>query len=881
VPIEQIGTARLASVGGKAAHLAELARIQGVHVPPGFCVTTDAFWTMLATSPRLRDRIDELSRSDPDDRDALRTLSSAIRKEVEAAPLPTGLADSVTPLIAAHADGAGWAVRSSATAEDLPAASFAGQYDTYLNVSGAPAILRHISRCWASLFSERAVAYRASNGVDHKSAGMAVIVQRLLAPQSAGVLFTADPVTGNRTMACVEAVFGLGEALVSGRVEADAYGVRDGRVVSTSIGTKPFAVQAAPGGGTAEVPIPPGRRRERVLTDAQVVRLVELGRRIEAHLGRPQDIEWCLVDDEFHIVQSRPITTLFPVPAATDVQYRVYVSVGHAQMMTDPMRPLGISVWQHTALIPMHEAGGRLFVDVTPRLASPATRALTLDVFGRGDPLLRDALETVLSRDDVLPAPAGDAPPAPPAGSMPADIETDPAIVAQLVERSRASIAALRRDITGRTGTALLDFVIADFDELKRILSDPSSHQAIMAGMGALQWLNDNMEAWLAEKGAADALMQSAPGNVTSEMGRALLDVADTVRRHPGVVALLQNAGHDGFLDELSGIPGGAESRDAIRAFLDVYGMRCVGEIDITRPRWSEHPGALVPLILANVRNFEDGAARRLFEQGLREAEKKERDLLERLRAQPGGAEKAAETKRMIDRLRTFIGYREYPKYAIVCRHAVYKQALLEEADRLVRARVLRDREDIFYLSLEEFRDAVGTGRIDEALVTRRREAFVAHHALTPPRVLTSEGEALDGAYRRDGIPAGALPGLAVSAGVVEGRARVVLDIAGADVAPGDILVTVATDPSWSPAFVAISGMVTEVGGLMTHGAVIAREYGLPAVVGVAQATRLIHDGQRIRVHGSEGYVELLPSAEDVGTRDQLGLMRTQRHGRR
>ena len=564
-------------------------------------------------------------------------------------------------------------------------------------------------------------------------------------------------------------------------------------------------------------------------------------------------------------MQSRPITTLFPVPAATDAQYRVYVSVGHAQMMIDPMRPLGISVWQQTALIPMHEAGGRLFVDVTPRLVSPATRALTLDVFGRGDPLMRDALETVLSRDDVLPAPARDAPSAPPAGSMPADIETDPAIVAQLVERSRASIDALRRDIRGRSGTVLLDFVIADFDELKRILSDPRSHQAVMAGMGALQWLNDNMEVWLAEKGAADALMQSVPGNVTSEMGRALLDVADTVRRHPGVVALLQHAGHDGFLDELSGIPGGAESRDAIRAFLDVYGMRCVGEIDITRPRWSEHPVALVPLILGNIRNFEAGAARHLFEQGLREAEEKERDLLTRLREQPGGAERTAETKQMIDRLRTFIGYREYPKYAIVSRHAVYKQALLEEADRLVRARVLREREDIFYLSLEEFRDVVRTGRIDEELVTRRREAFVSYDALTPPRVLTSEGEALDGAYRRDGIPAGALPGLAVSAGVVEGRARVVLDIADADVAPGDILVTVATDPSWSPAFVPISGVVTEVGGLMTHGAVIAREYGLPAVVGVPQATRLIHDGQRIRVHGSEGYVELLSSAGDTG----------------
>ena len=865
MPIEQIGMARVASVGGKAAHLAELVRIEGVHVPAGFCVTTDAFWTMLAASPRLRDRIDELARSDPDDRDAVRTLCAAIREEIEAAPLPTGLAESVTPLIAAHSDGADWAVRSSATAEDLSAASFAGQHDTYLNVSGVPAILRHISRCWASLFSERAVAYRARNGVDHRSVGMAVIVQRLLTPQSAGVLFTADPVTGNRTVACVEAVFGLGEALVSGRVEADAYGVRDGSVVSASIGTKPFAVQAVPGGGTAEVPIPPGRRRERVLTDAQVVRLVELGRRIEAALGRPQDIEWCLVGDEFQIVQSPPITTLFPVPAATGAQYRVYVSVGHAQMMTDPMRPLGISVWQHTALIPMHEAGGRLFVDVTARLASPATRALTLDVFGRGDPLMRDALETVLSRDDVLPAPAGDAPPAPPAGNMSADIETDPAIVAQLIERNRASIAALRRDIRGRSGTALLDFVIADFDELKRILSDPRSHQAVMAGMGALQWLNDNMEVWLAEKGAADALMQSVPGNVTSEMGRALLDVADTVRRHPGVVALLEHAGHDSFLDELNGIPGGPESRDAIRAFLDTYGMRCVGEIDITRPRWSEHPVALVPLILGNIRNFEAGAARRLFEQGLREAEKKERDLLGRLRAQPGGAEKTAETKQMIDRLRTFIGYREYPKYAIVSRHAVYKHALLEEADRLVRARVLPDREDIFYLSLEEFRDVVRTGRVDEELVTRRREAFVSHCALTPPRVLTSEGEALDGAYRRDGIPAGTLPGLAVSAGVVEGRARVVLDIADADVAPGDILVTVATDPSWSAAFVAISGVVTEVGGLMTHGAVIAREYGLPAVVGVTQATRLIRDGQRIRVHGSEGYVEILPAAQDAG----------------
>jgi phosphoenolpyruvate synthase/pyruvate phosphate dikinase len=864
VPIERIGAGQFAAFGGKAVQIGELARIDGVRVPPGFCVGTDAFWTVLAATPGLENRVAELSRTDPDERDRIGALSAAIREEIEAAPLPAGLADSVTQLVAAGGERAAWAVRSSATTEDLPTASFAGLYDTYLNVTGTAAILRHISRCWASLFAERAVSYRARNGIDHSTAGMAVVVQQLVDPRSAGVLFTADPITSNRTVACVEAVFGLGDALVSGRVEPDIYMVRDGSVISTTIGTKPFAVQAAAEGGTTEVPIPPDRRRHPVLTDAQLVQLVELGRRIEAHIGRPQDIEWCLVDAEFHIVQSRPITTLFPIPAATDDAYHVYVSVGHGQMMTDAMRPLGISVWQHTALIAMHEAGSRLFVDVTARLASPATRALTLDVFGRADPLLRDALESVLSRDG-FPMPAGDTPPAPPLLSAPVEIETDPAIVDELVERSRASIAAARRDIRNLSGPALLDFILADFAELKRILSDPISHQAVMAGMGALQWLNDNLEPWLGEKGVADRLMESVPGNVTSEMGRALLDVADLIRRHPGVVALLEDARDDSFLDELSAVPGGTESREAIRTFLEQYGMRCVGEIDITRPRWGEHPIALVPLILGNIRNFEPGAARRRFEEGLREAGETERELLERLAALPDGREKVAETKRMIDRLRTFIGYREYPKYAIVSRHFVYKQALLAEADRLVGDGVLRDREEIFYLSLEELGDVVRSRRLDEELVAGRREAFVSHGALTPPRVLTSEGEALDGAYRRADVPAGALAGLAVSAGVVEGRARVVRDIADADLAPGDILVTVSTDPSWSPTFVAIGAMVTEVGGLMTHGAVIAREYGLPAVVGVAGATRLIRDGQRIRVHGTDGYVELLPAAEGPG----------------
>jgi pyruvate,water dikinase len=528
-------------------------------------------------------------------------------------------------------------------------------------------------------------------------------------------------------------------------------------------------------------------------------------------------------------------------------------------MMTDPMKPLGLSLRQLTALPRMYEAGGRLFVDVIQGLASPATRGGILEALGKSDPLIGDALQTILERDDFIPSLPDEGPGGAPPRHAPAPIETDPAIVTDLIERSQASNGALERDIRSKSGSALLDFILADIQELKRILFDPRSHQVYMGAMDASGWLNEKLQEWLGEKNAADTLTRSVPHNVTSEMGLALLDVADVIRPHPEVVAFLQDVEDEGFLHELAKLAGGPEAREAIGAFLDKYGMRCVGEIDITRPRWSERPTTLVPVILGNVNNFEPGDGERRFEQGRKEALEKEQELLERLRALPDGERKAEETKRMIDRVRTFIGYREYPKYFIVSRHAVYKQALLEEAERLVKAHVLREKEDIFYLTFQEFHDVVRTNQVDEQLISQREDAFRSYQALTPPRVLTSEGEVIAGAYRRDDLPAGALVGLPVSAGTIEGRARVILDMAEADLEAGDILVTAYTDPSWTPLFVAIKGLVTEAGGLMTHGAVIAREYGLPAVVGVEQATQLIRDGQRIRVHGTDGYVEILP----------------------
>src|SRR6202165_3225205 len=856
---QEIDQTQVAVVGGKGAHLGELSRIEGIRVPAGFCVTTDAFRRIMAEAPSIDDRLDRLSRLTPDDPEAIRTLSAEIRRTLEGIAIPDDLAAAITRSLARLGERAAYAVRSSATAEDLPMASFAGQQDTYLNIVGPAAILEHISRCWASLFTERAVTYRLRNGFDHRKVHMAVVVQQMVFPQSAGIMFTADPVTSNRKVVSVEATFGLGEALVSGLVNADIYKVRDGEVVSRAVATKQLAIHALPAGGTQKEAIDPERQEQPALTDAQVGRLAQLGRRIEAHFGRPQDIEWCLVDDEFQIVQSRPITTLFPIPVTADGGNHVFVSVGHGQMMTDAMKPLGISFWQLTTPRPMYVAGGRLFVDVAPDVTSPASRARLLEVMGRGDPLIRDALETVLERDHFIPSIPDEGQVSAPTGSAPAPLETDPAIVTDLIGRNQESIAALKRDILTKSGSALFDFILADIQELKRLLFDRRSHQVFMGAMEATWWLNEQLEAWLGEKNAADTLTQAVPHNVTSEMGLTLLDVADVIRPHPEAVAFLQHVeGDEGFMDELAKVAGGREARDAIRAFLDKYGMRCVGEIDITRPRWSERPTTLVPVILGNIKNFEPGAGQRRFEQGRQEAWAKEQELLERLRALPDGEQKAEEAKRMIDRVRTFIGYREYPKYGMVSRYFIYRQALLEEAGRLVQAHVLREKEDIFYLTFQELHDVVRTNQVDDQLIRQRKDAFRSYQALTPPRVLTSDGEVIAGAYRRDDVPAGALVGLPVSAGTVEGRARVVLDIAEADLEPGDILVTAYADPSWTPLFVALTGLVTEVGGLMTHGAVIAREYGLPAVVGVQNATKLIKDGQRIRVHGTEGYVEVL-----------------------
>src|SRR5437773_6097998 len=863
---QDIDKTKLMVVGGKGANLGELSRIDGIIVPEGFCITAEAYKRIISQTPEFNDLLEQLYLLKVEDRERICEISKKIRSVIEGTVIAKEIDEAVTHFITKLGDKNAYAVRSSATAEDLPTASFAGQQDTYLNIIGKEAILKHISKCWASLFTERAVIYRLQNGFDHRKVYLSVVVQKMVFPQAAGIVFTADPVTSHRKLLSIDASFGLGEALVSGLVNADIYKVRNGKVIDKKISTKKLAMYALKDGGTKEQEIEPERQNRQALTDEQILQLERIGRKIEEHFGCPQDIEWCLVDDTFSIVQSRPITTLYPVPEANDQENHVYVSVGHNQMMTDPMKPLGLSFFLLTTNALMRKAGGRLFVDVTPILASPASRESILDVMGKGDPLIKDALVTIIERGDFIQSLPDDKQEKTPGKSNQGPSlanfkvlnEYDPAIVSDLIKRSQTSIEELKHNIQTKSGSDLIDFILEDIQQLKKSLSGPQGFGVIMTAMNASSWINENMKEWLGEKNVADTLSQSVPNNITSEMGLALLDVADVIRPYPEVINYLQHVKDGSSLDELVQFDGGQESRDAIRTYLDKYGMRCAGEIDITRPRWSEKPTTLVPMILANIKNCEPNASHLKFEQGRQEALKKEQELLDRLKQLPDGEQKVEETKRMISLVRNFAGYREYPKYGIVNRYFVYKQALLKEAEQLVQANVLHEKEDIFSLTFEELREVVRTKKLDYQIISTREDEYAFYEKLTPPRVITSDGEIIAGEYKRENLPAEAIVGLPVSSGVIEGRARVILNMEDAAIEDGDILVTSFTDPSWTPLFVSIKGLVTEVGGLMTHGAVIAREYGLPAVVNVENATKLINDGQRIRVNGTEGYVEIL-----------------------
>jgi pyruvate,water dikinase len=871
----EIDKTKLTLVGGKGANLGELARINGIMVPAGFCVTTEAYKTITGNNPALNELMEELAHLGVQEREKIAGVSQKVRSLIEGIAISKDIQDEIARHLAQLGEKEAYAVRSSATAEDLPLASFAGQQDTYLNVIGKEAILQHVSQCWASLFTERAVTYRIQNGFDHRKIYLSVVIQKMVFPQAAGILFTADPVTSNRKVTSIDAGFGLGEALVSGLVDADIYKVRDGQIIDKKISTKKLAIYAEKAGGTKQQALGPDVQKLQALTDEQILQLEKTGRSIEAAFGSPQDIEWCLDEGIIYIVQSRPITTLYPLPAVNDGANHVYMSLAHQQMMTDVSKPFGLSffpIWlKKLSRDPLVDAGGRPYVDVSPELTSPTARNTFVNRgLGSVDPLIQKALQNVLSRKDYIKTLYhGKSSVGGLNGGSIGNLLTglvqavkmyrkdDPEYMHDMIVQNDALAQELQQRIEGKTGAGLIDFILQDMDELFKTLVLDNYGVGIIQYY-AYNWLKNNMKKWLDEQDVTDALAQAAADNVTTEMGLALLDVADVVRQYPAVVDYFGHASDETFFEDMAGLKGGAAVSEAMRTYLAKYGVRGPGEIDITRTRWAENPAMLAPMILNNIKNFEPGAHQSIAEQKRAGARAKEQELIDRLEKLPGGKGKAKSTQKMVSVFQHFVGFREYPKYAMMQHYYVYKQALKKESARLVQAGVLHDPEDIYYLTYEELRQLAMTRQLDAGLIARRKADFAVFEKLSPPRVMTSDGEVISAEYDSANAPEGALMGVAASAGVIEGRARVVLSLEQADFDEGDILVTAFTDPSWTAVFVSIKGLVAEVGGMMTHGAVVAREYGLPAVVSVENATRLIKEGQRIRVNGTKGYVEIL-----------------------
>lgn len=627
---QEIEKTQLSLVGGKGLNLGELSNIQGIQVPEGFCVTTVGYEKAIEQNEELQTLLQQLTRLKREDRAQIGEISKEIREVIMAVQIPSDVVEAVAHYLSRFGNEHAYAVRSSATAEDLPYASFAGQQDTYLNIIGKEAILQHVRKCWASLFTERAVMYRVQNGFEHNQVSICVVVQKMVFPEASGILFTADPITSNRKVLSIDASFGLGEALVSGLVSADNYKVKEGEIVDKVVSTKKIAIYALKEGGTETKQIDPAQQKIQTLSEQQILQLAQIGRQIETYFGCPQDIEWCLVDNTFYIVQSRPITTLYPIPEENDGENHVYISVGHQQMMTDAMKPLGLSFFLLTTSAPMRKAGGRLFVDATQRLASPASRDYLINTLGKSDPLIRDALTTVVERDNFITLLPDDEKEksvgkgVPPVSTQP-EIENDPAIVTELIKNSEASLEELKQNMQLKSGVDVLDFILEDIQQLKKVLFNPQSIAVIMAGMNASTWINEKMEQWLGEKNAADTLSQSVQNNITSEMGLALMEVADVIRPYEEVIAYLQHVENESFLDEFVQFKGGEKAREAIDVFLNKYGMRCSGEIDITKTRWSEKPTTIIPMILNNIRDFEYGASKRKFEEGLQEALKKKK----------------------------------------------------------------------------------------------------------------------------------------------------------------------------------------------------------------------------------------------------------------
>jgi pyruvate,water dikinase len=896
--------------GGKGANLSRLIR-SGYPVPDGFVVTSQAYQAFV-DQHGLADRIAKrLEHTQLDALDALEAASQEIRgwflegklsAELEAQLFQAYMALGSPPV----------AVRSSATAEDLPELSFAGQQDTYLNITAPSALKDALLRCWSSLWTARAIGYRARNGIPYEGLALAVVVQRMVQSQASGVLFSANPLSGLRGQAVIDATFGLGEALVSGQVDPDQYIVQqDGsspqpRILQKTLGGKGLAIHSLDAGGTQTIHA--DNRQVQALPDQQILALAELGWQVAGEFGSPQDIEWGWADGRLHLLQSRPITSLYPLPEGVPAEpLHVLLSFGGAQGMLDPMTPLGrdgifllvvggarLTGFARTieSQHAFFEAGERLYINITPFLRNKLGRKVIRVAISIIESGSQQVLEELL--DDPRLAP----------GKHPFSLRTTlklaKLVIPIILRMLRTLLApdASRKRFRKAADTLLAQIhiqaqrpvtlqqqleCIQNFYLVMPGLMIQQAVPCFAPGLAMLNLLNHLAADIPDGNRLALEVTRGLPYNVTTEMDLKLWEVARAIQADTQSVVYFQNRSAVSLAQDYQAgrLPQAAQR--ALLAFLEKYGVRGVAEIDVGRSRWREDPTPVMEAILSYLRIDDPSRApNQAFARGAAVAEAALEQLVSQLRHQRYGWFKARLARFAAYRVRSLSGMREYPKFIAVNMMGILRRMLLKSGESLVNAGLLAQVQDIFFLHLRELESiapfqntdsAAGAtapagwdvpavnAQLDLKLLIAERQAHFAREKLRRqiPRLLLSDGRAFyEGVYTASGDEQGSLPGMAVSPGVVEGRVRVVFEPHKANLQPGEILVCPGTDPAWTPLFLAAGGLVMEVGGMMTHGSVVAREYGIPAVVGVSHATQLLQTGQMIRVNGNTGKIHIL-----------------------
>jgi rifampicin phosphotransferase len=891
--------ASLENAGGKGASLARLTRL-GLPVPPGFIIATDAYRNFVATNGLTGVITSSISGIVAGDAEKLELASAQIWAAFSAGRLPEEIARAVSQEYLAlrqQADGdrlapVSVAVRSSATTEDLPDLSFAGQQDTFLNVIGEAQLRKAVIDCWSSLWTARAIGYRARNAIPHAQAALAVVVQRMAASETSGVMFTANPLTGLLNESVIDATFGLGEALVSGQVEPDHFVVDSfsGEIRSITLGAKGISTRSKAGGGVESIREDAAGRQ--ALSEEQVRRLVAAGQEIQNEYGAPQDIEWAFASDKMFILQSRPITSLFPVPRVSFDPLLIWFSFGAVQGLVGPMTPLGQEAIQRVVLgmakklrikITYQEqdifgvAGERLWVKMSDVIRNPFGNRIIGGLMGFVEPSVRQILQSLVA-DPRLGAGRGHL-----------KFSTLRRLLGFFLPVAANTLRnMLRPDQARERFDALLEAylqtiqIVAGADRFERL----ANFAAFMGAQGGLaDALPTLLPRFIPIFGPAIASLnlighllpkkddgnhgfsmlaldvnRGLPHNVTTEMDLELWKTATTIRADaeardafrvtdiPALVSLYWSGA----------LP--AVAQFVMEQFMEKYGMRGVGEIDLGQPRWREDPTPVMQTLKSYLQITPEAAPDLLFEKGARAAEEAIERLAIEARRQRGGWIKEKLVRGAGRRVRLLMGARESPKFLAVRAMGIVRNVLLEIGNEFVIAGTIAHRDDLFYLHVTELEALSRQDTRDwKALIAGRRLAYERElRRRQVPRVLVSDGRAFYEGIGAETDTGYLISGSPVSPGIVEGIVHVVLDPRGVQLAPGEILVCPGTDPAWTPLFLAAGGLVMEVGGMMTHGSVVAREYGIPAVVGVHQATLRLKDGERIRLDGTSGRIAVL-----------------------